>query len=150
MTTDPAADVAAGAPAGGVAVGVGLAGSASAAELAALVARVLGEAGVAPGTGWVVATTDRLAADARVAALGRPVRGWPAAALADVRGVTTASDRARQVIGTASVAEAAALLAAGPGAALTVPRRSSAHATAAVAVGPPVVDGHPGRRGMWA
>jgi cobalt-precorrin 5A hydrolase/cobalt-precorrin 5A hydrolase/precorrin-3B C17-methyltransferase len=102
-------------------------------ELAALV-----EAALAGLDGRVVgvATIDRRADEPCVVALagtrGVPVSAHPAAALAAVP-VPTPSDVVARHVGTASVAEAAALLAAGPGARLAVAKRRSAHATCAIA-----------------
>ena len=79
-----------------------------------------------------VATTERLATHPAVVGLGRPVTAWSPDRLAGVTGVT-GSARVAEAVGTGSVAEAAALLAAGPGATLVVTKRASAHATVAVA-----------------
>jgi cobalt-precorrin 5A hydrolase len=102
-------------------------------ELAALVEGAL--AGLA-GRVVAVATIDRRAAEPCVVALagarGVPVRAHPAAALAEVPVPTPSAVVARHV-GTASVAEAAALLAAGPGARLAVAKQRSEHATCAIA-----------------
>jgi cobalt-precorrin 5A hydrolase/cobalt-precorrin 5A hydrolase/precorrin-3B C17-methyltransferase len=102
-------------------------------ELAALVEAAL--AGVR-GRVVAVATIDRRAQEPCVLALagerGVPVRAHPAAALAAVP-VPTPSPVVARHVGTASVAEAAALLAAGPGARIAVAKRRSAHATCAVA-----------------
>jgi cobalt-precorrin 5A hydrolase/cobalt-precorrin 5A hydrolase/precorrin-3B C17-methyltransferase len=102
-------------------------------ELAALVDSAL--AGV-DGRVVAVATIDRRAAEPCVVALaqtrGVPVRAHSADALARVPVPTPSAVVARHV-GTASVAEAAALLAAGPGARIAVVKRRSAHATCAVA-----------------
>jgi cobalt-precorrin 5A hydrolase len=102
-------------------------------ELAALVDAALAGLG---GRVVAVATIDRRAGEPCVLALagarGVPVRAHPAAALAEVPVPTPSAVVARHV-GTASVAEAAALLAAGPGARLAVAKRRSAHATCAIA-----------------
>jgi cobalt-precorrin 5A hydrolase/cobalt-precorrin 5A hydrolase/precorrin-3B C17-methyltransferase len=63
---------------------------------------------------------------------GVPLRVHNAAALAAVA-VPTPSDVVARHVGTPSVAEAAALLSAGPGAQLLVAKRRSAHATCAIA-----------------
>jgi cobalt-precorrin 5A hydrolase/precorrin-3B C17-methyltransferase len=65
-------------------------------------------------------------------ALGLPVRTFTAAALRDVA-VPTPSAVVRDAVGTSSVAEAAAILAAGDGGELVVPKQASAHATVAIA-----------------
>src|SRR5207302_988001 len=107
-----------------------------------LVSQVLAQAGLTPESAAAVATLDRRAGDAALRAvgrvLGRPVHGFPAAALAGVP-VPNPSPVAAGAVGTPSVAEAAALLGAGPGAALVVPKRRGPSATVAVArrAGPP-------------
>ena len=78
----------------------------------------------------LVATLDRRAGLARQ--LGLPTRTYAADELAAVK-VPHPSSAVATAVGTASVAEAAALLAAGPGAELVVPKRKSAVATVAVA-----------------
>lgn len=62
-----------------------------------------------------------------------PLQGFPAERLAQERGALTASDLVLQHVGSPSVAEAAALAAAGEGARLLVSKRKSAAATAALA-----------------
>lgn len=100
-------------------------------ELVALVEEAL--AGV-PGTVVAVATVDRRAGEpcvvALAEALGVPLHAYPAAALAAVAVPTPSRDIERHV-GTPSVAEAAARLAAGG--AIVVPKRRSPHATCAIA-----------------
>ena len=64
-----------------------------------------------------------------------PLTGLPVATLAALAGaVTVRSERVARAVGVPSVAEAAALAGAGPGARLLVPRRSRDGATCAVAV----------------
>jgi cobalamin biosynthesis protein CbiG len=99
-------------------LGVGASSKADADELAALVAEVLTEAEVDSAAVTLVATVDTRRDHPAVQALDWPTRGYPAADLTAV---------------TPSVAEAAALLAAGEGATLVVGKRRSAHATAAIA-----------------
>jgi cobalt-precorrin 5A hydrolase/cobalt-precorrin 5A hydrolase/precorrin-3B C17-methyltransferase len=115
-------------------VGAGCSRGCPPAELVALIDATAAEAG--GGTIAVVATIDGRAAEPcmRVAAgrHGVPLRTHPAAALAGVAVPTPSAEVARHV-GTPSVAEAAALLTAGPGARLLVPKRRSEHATCAVA-----------------
>ena len=102
-------------------------------ELAALVDAAL--AGVS-GRVVALATIDRRVDEpcvrALAAARGLPVRAHSAAALAEVP-VSTPSAVVARHVGTASVAEAAALLAAGPGSRLAVAKRRSEHATCAIA-----------------
>jgi cobalt-precorrin 5A hydrolase/precorrin-3B C17-methyltransferase len=112
--------------------GVGASTGAPPDEVAALLAAALAGAGLAGASVAEVATIDRRAADAAILALGRPVRAFTAATLAAVE-VPTPSAVVRHAVGTASVAEAAALLGAGPGAELVVQKRATAHATVALA-----------------
>ena len=119
-----------------VAVGIGCSSGATADEVAAVVAD-----GPAPRP----ARRPQPSADRRVATIdvraGHPALPpatitFPSAllGLVDVPNPSAAVDAA---VGTPSVAEAAALLAAGPGGRLVVPKRKGATATAAVAVGGP-------------
>jgi cobalamin biosynthesis protein CbiG len=121
-----------------VAVGVGLRPGAAVADLAALVAAALATAGVPPGAVVGLATLDRRAAEPAVRELavrhGWPVTGYPAADLAGVAGAV--DERVRRAVGTGSVAEAAALLAAGPGAELLIPKTTGSAVTVAVAGSP--------------
>ncbi len=113
-------------------LGIGASSSASASDIRALAEAVLEAGGLSLGALAAVATTSRLASDPRLLALGPPVVGFGADALAGVVG-TEPSERASAEVGTPSVAEAAALLAAGTGAHLVVPKRRAAGATAALA-----------------
>jgi cobalamin biosynthesis protein CbiG len=118
---------------GDLVVGAGCSRGCPPAELAALVDTAL--AGLR-GRVVAVATIDARAQEPCVVALagmrGVPVRAHPAAVLAEVP-VPTPSAAVERHVGTANVAEAAALLAAGPGARIAVAKRRSAHATCAVA-----------------
>lgn len=102
-------------------------------ELAALVSAAL--AGVS-GEVVAVATVDRRETEPCIVALaaahGVPLRTHPAEALSGVDVPTPSAIVARHV-GTASVAEAAALSSAGPGGRLVVAKRRSARATCAIA-----------------
>jgi cobalamin biosynthesis protein CbiG len=118
-------------------VGIGLATAASPAEVAALVADavrdVAGAFGADPQSEIIaIATISSRVDDPAVVGLGWPVVGYSADELAAVD-APHPSARAHAATGTPSVAEAAALLAAGPGAVLVVTKRASAHATVAVA-----------------
>ncbi|MBW3574536.1 MAG: precorrin-3B C(17)-methyltransferase [Actinobacteria bacterium] len=113
-------------------VGVGASSGAPADEARMLLAEVLAEAGLSRDAIATVATIDRRAGDRVVTSLGVPVRAFTVAELAAVE-VPNPSDVVRDEVGTASVAEAAALLAAGPGAELVVAKRKAAAATVAVA-----------------
>jgi cobalt-precorrin 5A hydrolase len=119
-----------------VAVGVGASRGCPAGELEDLVAAALEEAGVAHGAVAFLASADVKAGEPALLALARacrwPLRFYTAGRLAQVPVPTPSAVVARHV-GTPSVAEAAALLAAGPGAELLVDKRRSAHATCAVA-----------------
>ncbi|GLW52681.1 hypothetical protein Kpho01_06920 [Kitasatospora phosalacinea] len=121
-------------------LGLGLRRGTPAAELlraadAALAAHGLDRTAVA-----LVATLDSklfepgLHAAARE--LGVPLTGHPAAVLA-AAGAPGGSARVAAAVGTPSVAEAAALASAGPGARLLAPRTATAAATAALAAPPP-------------
>ncbi|MBB0243615.1 hypothetical protein FNQ90_05690 [Streptomyces alkaliphilus] len=73
--------------------------------------------------------------------LGVPLRDWPAASLVGVAGVRP-SARVLAAVGTPSVAEAAALLTAGPGAALLVSRLVSPGGRCTVALAAPPAREH--------
>jgi cobalt-precorrin 5A hydrolase/precorrin-3B C17-methyltransferase len=111
-------------------VGVGASSDAAAGAAAALLEQAL--AGLARQSVSEVATIDRRAGDPVVTSLGLPVRAFTAGELAAVE-VPTPSEVVRAAVGTASVAEAAALLAAGPGATLVVAKLAGTEATVAVA-----------------
>ncbi len=113
-------------------VGVGASSDAPATAAAVLLGAALAEGGLDPAAVGLVATIDRRAGDAVVTALGHPVRSFTAAQLAPVD-VPNPSEVVADEVGTPSVAEAASLLAAGPGAELVVPKRKGATATVAVA-----------------
>ncbi len=124
-----------------IVAGVGFRRSASADEIVALVGRAFAEAGLAADRLTAVATIDALADEPsfRDAArrLGRPARGVGGEVLRGTAGrVRTRSERALAAHGVGSVAEAAALGAAGPRAELVLPRISSAAVTCALAACP--------------
>ncbi|MBB1252040.1 cobalamin biosynthesis protein [Streptomyces alkaliterrae] len=112
----------------GLVVGVGACRGVGHDEVSTLVAEVLAAAGVAPDRVAALATVDVRGREpallAAAAELGVPLRCRPAAELAEVD-VPHPSGMARERLGTPSVAEAAALLGAGPGARLLVPKRRS-------------------------
>jgi cobalt-precorrin 5A hydrolase / cobalt-factor III methyltransferase / precorrin-3B C17-methyltransferase len=115
-------------------VGVGSARGVTAEEVAALVAEAL--RGHAPESVRCLATADLKADEEGILAVARS-HGWevvthPAEALAAVA-VPNPSEVVRAEVGTPSVAEASALLTAGPGASLVVTKRKSSRVTAAVA-----------------
>ena len=118
-----------------IAVGVGASRGCPAAELAALVDAGLRAADLAAEQVHVLASADVKADEPAVLALAA-ARGWrlqtfPAQHLAAVAVPTPSATVARHV-GTPSVAEASALLAAAP-AELLVAKQRSAHATCAIA-----------------
>lgn len=113
-------------------VGVGTSTGAPPADVVALVEATLAEHGLAAASVGEVATIDRRATEPAIVALGRPLRCFTSGELAAVE-VPTPSDVVAAAVGTPSVAEAAALLAAGPGAELIVAKQKNAVATVAVA-----------------
>jgi cobalt-precorrin 5A hydrolase len=114
-----------------IAVGVGASRGCPVGELEDLVDAALAEAGLSRDDVDVFASADVKADEPAVVALGA-LRLFSAPALARVP-VPTPSALVASHVGTPSVAEAAALLAAGPGAELLVDKRRGAHATCAVA-----------------
>jgi cobalt-precorrin 5A hydrolase/precorrin-3B C17-methyltransferase len=114
--------------AGRFVVGVGCSTDATVADVRAVVDQAL-----AGRRADAVATVDRRADHPAVLALGLPVEAFPSTALAAVD-VPNPSTTVADAVGTPSVAEAAALLAAGPGGRLVVPKQKGATATAAVAL----------------
>ena len=122
----------------GLVVGAGCSRGCPVEELLALIGAVLDEAGARPDAVRALATVDRRADEPGMVAAARH-HGWPlvthaAAALSAVP-VPTPSAVVASHVGTASVAEAAALLSAG-GDTLLVTKRRSAHATCALAAAP--------------
>jgi cobalt-precorrin 5A hydrolase/precorrin-3B C17-methyltransferase len=113
-------------------LGVGSSAGAPASEIAALVDATLADAGLARASVVAVATIDLKRDEPGIVALIWPLRTFPAEALRAVA-VPNPSAVVDGAVGTPSVAEAAALLAAGDDAELVVTKRSSAHATVAVA-----------------
>lgn len=105
-------------------------------ELAAAIGAALRVAGLAAAEIAGLATLDRRAAEAGVRAVaerfGWPVLAFGAARLAEVE-VPTPAATVAAAAGTPSVAEAAALLAAGPGAALILAKRVFPRTTVAIA-----------------
>ncbi|MFG2401771.1 cobalamin biosynthesis protein [Streptomyces lydicus] len=145
----PAGD--AGPPAGEsapVVVGVGASRGVAVSEVVELIEAALAAAGCADRPVRALATVTAKSSEPGLIGaarrLGVPLRAFPATALAAVR-VPDPSAATAAAVGTPSVAEAAALLAAGPGAQLiagkrkSVPRGGPARATCALA-GPAVTD----------
>ena len=122
-------------------LGLGCARGADPEALWALVGRVLGEAGVAPGAVAAVATValkaDEPAVLEAARRLGAPLRLFDAAALeAETPRLAHPSEVVFAAVGAHGVAEAAALACAGPDAALSVPKRKTGEATCALARAP--------------
>lgn len=119
-------------------VGVGASSDAPAEAAVDLLADVLAEVGLSADAIVTVATIDRRAGDPVIRSLERHVVAYTGDELAGVA-VPNPSEVVAAEVGTASVAEAAALLAAGPGAELVVTKRKAATATVAIArrLGPP-------------
>ncbi|MFI8998391.1 cobalamin biosynthesis protein [Streptomyces sp. NPDC053542] len=122
-------------------VGIGARPGVPAEELTGLVRAVLAEAGLPLAAVRALATVDARAREpglrAAAALLGVELLAYPPAVLATVP-VPHPSGAVLAATGTPSVAEAAALAAAGPGGTLAVPKRKSAdggpaRATCAVA-----------------
>ncbi|MGW6569387.1 Rv2231c family pyridoxal phosphate-dependent protein CobC [Streptomyces sp. NPDC054975] len=120
----------------GATVGVGARSGVSVDEVLALVAAALREAGLTGSDVVAFATLEARAAEPGIVGaaqrFGVPLRAYGPEELAAVP-APNPSRAPLAATGTASVAEAAALLAAGPGAVLLVPKRKSARATCAIA-----------------
>jgi cobalt-precorrin 5A hydrolase/precorrin-3B C17-methyltransferase len=112
--------------------GVGASTGAPAEAVSELLDAALDRAGLARASIAEVATLDRKTTEPGLQALGLPLRGFAAEALRAVP-VPTPSAVVADAVGTPSVAEAAALLSAGPGAELVVPKQANAVATVAIA-----------------
>ncbi|GAA1959451.1 Rv2231c family pyridoxal phosphate-dependent protein CobC [Kitasatospora viridis] len=120
----------------GVVVGVGASSGVAEQEVRELIAAALAEAELPVGTVRLLATVEARAGEPGLLGaareLGVPLVGHPAAALAAVP-VPSPSGEVLDAVGTASVAEAAALLGGGE---LLVGKRKSARSTVAVATLP--------------
>ncbi|MEV6346409.1 cobalamin biosynthesis protein [Actinoplanes sp. NPDC051851] len=121
-------------------LGLGARAGIPAAGLAGALSAVLAEAGIGAAAVTAVATLDRRAAEPGVrafaAARGWRLIGFTAGELARVP-VPNPSAAVRDAIGAPGVAEAAALLAAGPGARLVLPKTRSGPVTVALVVAYP-------------
>jgi cobalt-precorrin 5A hydrolase/precorrin-3B C17-methyltransferase len=113
-------------------VGVGASTDSPGDAAIALLDAALAEHGLARESLACVATIDRRADDPVVTELKLPVRSFTAGVLATVD-VPNPSAVVQAEVGTPSVAEAAALLAAGPGAELVVTKQVGTTATLAIA-----------------
>lgn len=128
-----------------LAVGVGCERGTSRDEIETLIAATLDEAGLASGAVACLVSidvkSDELGLLEAADKLGVPARFFDASALsAQEPRVTAPSDYVRATVGTASVAEAAALAAVGAAGTLLVPKRKSTRATCAVAISPIPLD----------
>ncbi|MGO9558968.1 MAG: precorrin-3B C(17)-methyltransferase [Acidimicrobiales bacterium] len=117
---------------GSLVAGIGTSTDAPPDEVADLLQTTLAAAGLNRAAVTEVATIDRRRTHPAVEGIGLRVTSYAAPVLAAVR-VPTPSSTVNDAVGTPSVAEAAALLAAGPGSTLVVTKRTSPHATAAIA-----------------
>lgn len=117
--------------------GIGCARGAPAEEILGLLSAGLAEAGLAQRSLGALASIDRRRDEAGILEaarrLGLKVLWFAAADLSRAEGVENPSEAVRAAVGTPSVAEAAALLGAGTGAVLALPKRRSAAATVALA-----------------
>jgi cobalt-precorrin 5A hydrolase/precorrin-3B C17-methyltransferase len=115
-----------------IVAGIGASTSPPAEEVSTLLGEALAHAGLSRLSLRAVATIDRRATEVALTSLGLPIHSYRSAELATVD-VPNPSAAVSSAVGTPSVAEAAALRAAGPGATLVVEKRRSAHATVALA-----------------
>ncbi|MEM7274932.1 MAG: precorrin-3B C(17)-methyltransferase, partial [Actinomycetota bacterium] len=113
-------------------VGIGASSDAPADAATDLLDEVLATTGLARASLSAVATIDRRATDPVATAVGLPIVSFRAAELAPVS-VPNPSEVVLAEVGTASVGEAAALLAAGPDAELVVEKHKGATATVSIA-----------------
>ena len=116
-------------------VGLGCSSDATADQLAELFGAAISAAGIHPRAIGAVATINIRATHPAIVTLGYPIISYDADELADIAVPTPSSDVFAHV-GTASVAEAAALRAAGSGSHLVVEKVKNSHATAAIAKAP--------------
>jgi cobalt-precorrin 5A hydrolase len=117
-------------------VGMGARRGTPAADLKMAVDTVLAEGGLTDADVQILATIEQRAAEHAVREMARE-KGWELVALnaaeLESQDVPNPSDAVRAAVGTASVAEAAALRAAGSGSRLIVPKRILGSVTVAVA-----------------
>ncbi|MHB8246035.1 MAG: precorrin-3B C(17)-methyltransferase [Acidimicrobiales bacterium] len=112
--------------------GVGTSTHAPPEEVEALLAAALSDGGLERASVARIATIDRRRDHPAIRSLNLPVDSFTPEVLAAVD-VPSPSPVVHSAVGTPSVAEAAALVAAGSGAQLVVAKRVSAHATVAIA-----------------
>lgn len=128
-----------------LALGVGCERDAEPDELIRLVEETLAENNLAPeaiaGVYSIDVKMDEAAVHALGTHLGRPVRFFDAVRLEqETPRLATPSDVVFREVGCHGVSEGAALAAAGPDAALIVPKRKSKRATCAIAEAPALID----------
>jgi cobalt-precorrin 5A hydrolase/precorrin-3B C17-methyltransferase len=128
-----------------LAVGIGCERGTSADEVRALVMQCLARASLSPlavaGVFSIALKAAEPAIHAVAQELGVPARFFPAEVLlAETPRLSERSDIVFRETGCWGVAEGAALAAAGPDAALTLPKRRSARATCAIARSPRIID----------
>ncbi|GAB5375364.1 MAG: hypothetical protein AcusKO_18260 [Acuticoccus sp.] len=133
-----------------IALGMGAERGAPPAEAIAMVREALHAAGIDARAVAVVASLDKKADEAALAAvaddLGAPLRVFDTAALAlEEPRLTAPSETVRAAVGVAGVAEAAALAAAGPAAVLRVPKTVRGQLTLALAEAPAPIPATVGR-----
>jgi cobalt-precorrin 5A hydrolase / cobalt-factor III methyltransferase / precorrin-3B C17-methyltransferase len=112
--------------------GVGASSGAPPNAVAELLDATLETAGLARVSVTEIATLDRKTSEPALRALGLPLRGFAPESLGGVA-VPTPSVVVARAVGTPSVAEASALVAAGSDAELVVPKHANAVATVAIA-----------------
>ncbi|WP_164842494.1 cobalamin biosynthesis protein [Actinoplanes solisilvae] len=119
-----------------IAVGFGSRDGVGGEEIAAAVDQVLAEAGISAGEVTVLATVDRRSGAEGLRKIADD-RGWTLAGLTAAelaaREAPNASEFVAHRVGTPSVAESAALIAAGSSSTLLVPKRIFPRVTVAVA-----------------
>ena len=120
--------------------GIGFRRGTGADEIAALITRALGQIGVGRADLTAIATVADRAVEPAIAGAAAQFGLSPRPVDADALGardaeLVTRSGRVERLRGVGSVAEAAALAAAGPGSRLALPRIASGGATCALAVG---------------
>ena len=115
------------------ALGVGISSSARLTALQEILSIVLAEAGWTWNEVAAVGTTRRLVDDQRLVQLGARLVGFDCSDLEAVAVPSRPSPVARRLLAP-PVAEAAALLAAGTGSRIVVPKRVGRHVTVAAAV----------------
>jgi cobalt-precorrin 5A hydrolase / precorrin-3B C17-methyltransferase len=127
-----------------VALGIGAERNVATDEVVTLARRCLAESGLAEKSVACVVSLDLKSDETAIldlaATLGVPARFFDAATLAAETRITQGSEIVRAEVGTPSVAEAAALQAAGPDAKLVLPKRKSTRATCAIAMAPAPID----------